>query len=172
MSEILDLVDKSDHIIGSCSRSIIYEHGWHNFRVINAFLKNSEGKLWIPRRAADKKLFPCHLDASVGGHVKSGETYEDALIREANEELNMNIHEYTVHEIGYFTPYTQNLSAFMRVYEIRSNTSPLYNKNDIMDAEWLEPITIIERLNRGDKAKGDLPELIKLLYMQKTVTNR
>lgn len=63
--------------------------GLSNFRVVNAFLVNPEGKLWIPKRTSDKRIFPDCLDVSMGGHVESGESYEQALERELAEELNI-----------------------------------------------------------------------------------
>ena len=102
MDEILDIVNEMDQVIGTCPRSMIYGKGLINFRVINGFLKNSLGQIWIPRRTSHKKLFPNHLDFSIGGHVKSGETYEAAFVRELAEELNMRAHEHVFREIGYF----------------------------------------------------------------------
>ena len=56
--ELLDLVDEQDRIIGSGLRSEIYREGLSNFRVVNAFLINDAGQLWIPRRTANKRIFP------------------------------------------------------------------------------------------------------------------
>jgi len=164
MDELLDLVDQSDNVIGSSLRSIVYEKGLSNFRVINCFLKNSNGELWIPRRTAQKRVFPLCLDVSMGGHVSSGESYEEAFMRELDEELNIKAHEISFNEVGYFTPHEHKVSAFMKVYEIITDVSPLYNPNDFIKAEWLKPAVVIERLSGGDKGKGDLPTLIKLLY--------
>lgn len=165
MDEILDLVDEFDRVIDTCLRSVVYEKGLKNFRVINGFLKNAQGQLWVPRRTAHKKLFPGHLDVSVGGHVQSGESYEDAFMRELSEELNMQAHDHVVREIGYFNPNKQNVSAFMKVYEISTDESPVFNQDDFIEAEWLLPSTIIERIGAGQKAKDDLPRLIKLAYL-------
>ena len=77
--EILDLVDDNDNVIGSKPRSEIYTEGLHNFRVVNAFVINSKGKIWVPRRAADKRLFPLSLDMSMGGHVETGESYRRSI---------------------------------------------------------------------------------------------
>ena len=57
------------------------------------------------------------------------------------------------------------MSAFMKVYEIKTDATPNFNQNDFVDAEWLSPKAIMERLKNGDKAKGDLPKLIALLYI-------
>lgn len=51
-----------------------------NYRVVNVFVINSSGKIWIPRRHSNKAHFPLAFDMSIGGHVESGETYEAALI--------------------------------------------------------------------------------------------
>src|SRR3989344_1277670 len=77
--EYADLVDENDKAIGRMPMAEARRKGVENMRVVNAFLVNSKGELWIPRRAAEKEYWPLWLDMSVGGHVSSGETYEEAL---------------------------------------------------------------------------------------------
>lgn len=45
-----------------------------------------DNKSWIP--------FPNHWDL-IGGHVEEGETPEEALVREYNEELDLDLKEYS-----------------------------------------------------------------------------
>ena len=52
--EILDLVNENDEIIGNMPRSEVYAKNLNNFRVINCFIKNKEGKLWIPEPAGSR----------------------------------------------------------------------------------------------------------------------
>ncbi len=85
--EYLDLVDENDVVIGREKRSVVHKKRLNNFRVINVFIVNDEGKLWIPRRTAEKVNNPLALDMSVGGHVESGSTYEETFARETKEEL-------------------------------------------------------------------------------------
>lgn len=70
--EYLDLVSDDDDFVDKKLRSEVYEEGLRNFRVVNAFLVNSAGKIWTPRRSPSKSIFPLCLDVSVGGHVGSG----------------------------------------------------------------------------------------------------
>lgn len=163
LDEILDLVDDNDNVIGKRSRNEIYKEGLRNFRVINAFLVNAQGQLWIPRRAADKRIFPLCLDMSVGGHVESGETYEQALTRETMEELNIDLNTVPFRLLGKLTPMHHGVSAFMHVYEIKSAEAPLYNKNDFIEYFWLTKDEFFDKI-KNDKAKGDLPYLIKHFY--------
>ena len=87
--ELLYLVDENDNVLGSQLRNSTTYNKKKNFRVVNAFIQNSKGELWIPRRSATKKMFPLALDASVGGHVTFGDSYEETLLKETAEEINM-----------------------------------------------------------------------------------
>jgi len=165
MDEYLDIVNEKDEVIGRELRSVVYAAQRSDFRVINAFLRNSEGKLWIPRRAAHKKIFPLSLDMSVGGHVESGETYDETFRREAAEELNIDIDTLPYRFLGHLTPHQDGLAAFMQVYEIQSDESPQYNPDDFIDYFWMTPKEVIERIEAGEKTKGDLPKLIKKFYV-------
>lgn len=165
MEEYLDLVDKLDNVIGSMSRTQVYEEKLSNFRVINVFLKNRNGELWIPKRTATKRLFPLHLDVSAGGHVSSGESYKTAFIRELAEELNIDALKVNYKEVGYFTPHKHNVSAFMTVYEIYRDEDPNFNKDDFIEGKWMKPEAVVKLLAIGVKAKGDLGKLLRMLYL-------
>lgn len=162
--EILDLVNEQDEVIGQKSRSEVYALGLHNFRVINLFIKNDAGELWIPRRTAHKKLFPLCLDISVAGHVAHSETYDEALRREALEEASIDVRDHRVHLLGKVTPHEHGLSAFEHVYELTSNEVPNYNQDDFCDWMWISPSELIEKLDAGEPAKSDLPKLVRLFY--------
>lgn len=161
--EPLDLVDQEDRVVGVLPRSEVYRRGLTSFRVINAFLVNARGQLWIPRRAPTKRLFPLALDASVGGHVASGEGYLEAFRRELWEELRIDLAQIEYRVLGAMTP-AEGMSAFMQVYEIPWEKEPEYNRDDFVESFWLLPQQAIERLRHGDVAKHDLPRLIRRFY--------
>lgn len=164
MDEFLDIVDQNDKVIGQKLRSEIYSQKLSNFRVVNAFLINEKGQLWIPRRCANKRIFPLCLDASMGGHVSSGETYEEAFKRELMEELNIDSNLVPYKHIGNLNPHQHNTSAFMQVYLIHTNNVPNYNTSDFIEYLWLKPDALLSRLKTGDKSKDDLPKIVKILF--------
>ena len=164
--ELLDLVDEEDRVIGSMLRSEVYARGLHNVRVVNLFIINSEGKLWIPRRTAHKKLYPLCLDMSMGGHVMSGETYDEAFAREVSEELRIDVARVPYRLLGHLTPHQHSVSAFMNVYEIMQNAAPDFNPDDFTEYFWLTPAEVLARIAAGEKAKGDLPKLIGIFYQK------
>ncbi|WP_135228946.1 NUDIX hydrolase [Deinococcus fonticola] len=163
-TEWLDLVNGHDEVVGRVTR----EEAWARrlpVRVINAFLVNSCGELWIPRRTAHKAMFPDCLDMSVGGHVASGEDYLACFKRETREELNLNVDDVPWWEIAYFSPFDTPLSAFMRVYEIRTDEAPDFKRDDFSGACWRSPRQLLHNIAAGDPAKGDLAELIRRCYL-------
>ena len=163
--ERLDLVNERDEVVGQILRTDPALR-WERVRVVNAFLRNSRGELWIPRRSPGKSLFPNALDVSVGGAVQSGETYEEAFRREAREELNLDTDALPWRELAAFSPFQTTLSSFMRVYELRSDTTPRFNPDDITGGEWLTPGQVLKRIAVGEAAKGDLEELVRRCYRE------
>lgn len=162
--EMLDLVNERDEVIGSMGRNEVYAKGLTNFRVINVFLKNNEGKLFIPRRQLTKRLFPGALDVSCGGHVSSGETYLEACTKELGEELNIDPTKVPYRILGTMNPHNDGVSAFMTVYEIETSETPSYNNEDFSEHYWLSPREIMGRIAEGDTTKGDLPKLLQKFY--------
>lgn len=160
--EILDLVNHNDRIIGQVRRSETDDIC--NVRVINVFLRDSQGRLWIPRRTAQKRAFPQCLDMSVGGYVSSGESYDEAFRREVQEEINLDVDNVTWQPLGYLTPYKDGVSAFMWVYEIQTDNSPQYNPDDFSEYFWLHPEEIVAKIEGGEQVKDDLLKVVRILY--------
>ncbi len=164
--ELMDVVDRHDNVVGQKRRSELYAQDSPNCRVINAFLLNERGQIWIPRRTAHKELYPLCLDMSCGGHVRSGESYEEALKREVREELNLDVAQAGWHLLGHLTPYNDNVSMFMKVYEIKGNETPQWNSDDFVESYWLWPWEILARIQAGERAKDDLPLLVEKFYIR------
>lgn len=168
MDEYLDLVNEKDEVIGRKLRSEVYAEGRSNFRVINAFIVNQKGELWIPRRTGGKRFFPLCLDVSVGGHVESGETYDQALRRETSEEINVDLTKVDYRLLGHLTPQNDHVSANTNVYEITLNEAPEYNKHDFIEDNWFTPNKLLELVAAGERVKSDLPILVKIFYGNRT----
>jgi isopentenyldiphosphate isomerase len=162
--EYLDLVDVNDKVVGKKLRSEVYAEKLTNFRVVNAFVINSEGRLWIPRRGPNKRIFPLCLDMSMGGHVESGEEYDTSFKRELAEELRIDADVTPWKVLGNLTS-EDGVSAFMRVYEIQYDAVPDFNTDDFVEYWWMTPEEVLEKIEGGEAAKGDLVKLVKRFYL-------
>ncbi|MER5213452.1 NUDIX domain-containing protein [Streptomyces sp. NPDC002838] len=86
--EILDIVDENDQVIGRSPRGEAYAKGLRH-RCVFIQAVDTEGRLFVHRRTPTKLVFPSLYDMFVGGVVGAGESYDDAALREAEEELGV-----------------------------------------------------------------------------------
>ena len=164
--EILDLVDENDNVIKSMFRSEIYEKNLtSHIRAVWLMIKNKNGQLWIPRRSYKKKLLPGYLDGSVVGHVKSGESYKEALIREGIEEINIDLSNHDLKFLGKLTPLKDNVFCFFELYEITCKVAPKnWCRNEFCEASWKNPQELFDAIKNGEKAKGAFPQILTKFY--------
>lgn len=87
--EWFDLVTPEGKVIGKAPRRRC--HGNPNLLhpVVHLHIFSAIGELWLQKRAETKEIAPGKWDTSVGGHVMSGETSEQALVRELREEVGL-----------------------------------------------------------------------------------
>ncbi|WP_399137346.1 NUDIX hydrolase [Streptomyces sp. NBUA17] len=87
--EILDVVDENDRVVGRARRGDVYARGLRH-RCVFVRARDPEGRVFVHRRTATKLVFPDLYDMFVGGVVGTGESYDDAALREAEEELGVS----------------------------------------------------------------------------------
>ncbi len=83
-------------------------------------LVDSAGAIYIQHRARTKRLWPDRKTISASGHVDPGETFEQAAVREVQEELGIELSEKGLRPVGSF----RGLPHCGPVYEIHSDRSP------------------------------------------------
>ena len=88
-SEIFDIVDENDNVIGQALRSECHGDPSLVHRVAHVMVFNSAGQLLLQKRADNKDIQPGKWDTSVGGHLDPGEDYKQAAVREMQEELGI-----------------------------------------------------------------------------------
>lgn len=167
--ELLDLVNEKDEIIGTIWRNESHrlkEENLGYIRAVDMFIQNDKGEIWIPKRTAHKRIAPNGLDYSVGGHVTSGETYDEAMVKEISEELNLTLSASQLELLGKIGP---NEDLYIRqIYRYRTNDTPNYNPDDFVSAEWMSVDALIALLQSGVAAKHSILPTIQYYYEQLT----
>lgn len=85
---MLNIVDENDNIIGEESREKIHKDGLLH-REVHVWIHNGQGELLFQKRSKTKDTCPGTLDASVGGHVEIGDSYEKTALKELEEETGL-----------------------------------------------------------------------------------
>lgn len=81
------IVDENDRVIDYKERELLEQNDI--YRVSALLIVNSQGQVLLARRALSKKQHPGLWGPSVAGTVDEGETYDDNIIKEADEELGL-----------------------------------------------------------------------------------
>lgn len=89
--EWFEIVDENDAVIGRAPRRDCHGDPALVHRTAHVVVSASDGRLLLQKRAETKDVQPGKWDTAVGGHLDIGETYEQAAVREAAEELGLTI---------------------------------------------------------------------------------
>ncbi len=89
--ELLEVVNERGEVIGTASRQQIHGNNRLLHRVVHLLVFDTRGRLLLQKRSERKDVAPGRWDTSVGGHVGLGEDIEEALRREAEEELGIHL---------------------------------------------------------------------------------
>ncbi|MGP3940633.1 NUDIX domain-containing protein [Streptomyces sp. 6N106] len=116
-NELLDIVDERDRVVGQARRGDAMAHRLRH-RCVFILARDAQGRVFVHRRTAGKLVFPSLYDMFVGGVVGAGEGYDEAALREAEEELGVRGLPAPV-PLFSFLYETPEHTWWSRVYEVR-----------------------------------------------------
>ena len=88
-NEMLPIVDNCGNVLGKMTREKAHNGSKILHPVVHLHVFNSQGELFLQKRPVWKDIQPSKWDTACGGHIDYGESIEQALRREVQEELNI-----------------------------------------------------------------------------------
>lgn len=128
MDEMVDIVDAKNNVQHTVSKKEAHEKGLLHPCVV-AMIRNSNAEWLLVKQAADRQDAGQYV-APVGGHVRSGEPHDDALKREAAEEVGFDCaFEFRYLGSVVFDRYAigRHENHLFLMYEIHSDIEPRLN---------------------------------------------
>ncbi len=89
--ELFDLVNEHDQVIGKATRGECHTNKALIHRAVILIVHNNKGQVFLQQRSATKDMFPLLWTFSATGHVTCSDNYIDTAVREAKEELGIDI---------------------------------------------------------------------------------
>lgn len=153
MEEYFDVLNEKGEYTGIIeTREKCHKEGlWHKAVVV--FIINSKGQVLLQKRSANKKMWPNMWDITAGGHVLTGEFGFEAIIREAKEELGINLSKDDMTFIG--SSISTNIKGdiinkhFNEYYIANKDideTKLKLQEEEVSDVKWIEKDEIIKRI--------------------------
>jgi 8-oxo-dGTP pyrophosphatase MutT (NUDIX family) len=129
--ELVDIIDPNNTVIGKTSKEESHQKGLLH-RCVVAELIDSQGNWILVKQASDRQDAGQYV-SPVGGHVQSGETLEEALKREAMEEIGIKDFNYKFIGKAIFNREVldRKENHYFFLYEIYSNQNPVLNHESI-----------------------------------------
>ncbi len=88
--EWFDIYSPDGVRIGRAPRSHCHGNPALLHHSVQVFVRDSRGRILLQKRSADKDIQPGRWDTSAGGHLRCGEDYRSAALRELSEELGLS----------------------------------------------------------------------------------
>jgi isopentenyldiphosphate isomerase len=134
--ELLQLVDRRGRPAGSAPRRLCHGDPSLIQAVVHLHLFDAQGRLYLQKRSALKDTYPGCWDTSVGGHLAPGESPEQALAREAREELSLVVSAAQL--LGRYLLRDAYESEYVFAFQARSDSEPRPNREEIEEGRFFE----------------------------------
>lgn len=164
MEELLDILDENGNLTGeSQPRSIVHTTGlWHRTVHIYFYRKVNNGiELLVHHRSAYKDLNPNKWDTRFGGHLKSGDTIEQAIKNELKEEVGIEadpskLTEGLSHKREKF-PNSEFTNVYF--YEFDGHTNSLtFNDGEVQAVKWMSVKDVLTSITDNPEKWSSKPE--------------
>ena len=161
--EYLDLYDENRNFTGKkILRGSEKPKKGNYINIVIIFIKNDEDEFLIQNTSKEKNS----ICATTGAHVKSGQTFNEAIIEEVKEELGLDISKENIKLIC-----TEKFDfAFQDAYYLERNIDIdeiKLQKEEVEYVKWLSVDEIKDLINKGEFRKGNIVAFEKVLEKEK-----
>ena len=159
----IPIVDEQDTVIGRKDRAEI-DYDNDIFRTASLWITNSNGDVLLAQRKFDKKVDPGKWAEAVGGMVEGDDSYEETVIREAEEELGLRGIELTKGSKQYITT---PCSYFVQWYTVtidKGIADFIVQQEEVEQIAWISRVQLKQELRDNPKKYIEaMPAIVELL---------
>ncbi|MBI4146160.1 NUDIX domain-containing protein [Candidatus Woesearchaeota archaeon] len=163
-SEVLDVVDANDNVVGQTDMSELYEKKLLH-RIVHVFVIHPmTGEVYFQKRSDSKSYLPGFYCTSAGGHVRSGESYERAAMRELKEELGLEVPVKKVHRTNFVI---NGHDRFIELFIAFADSGIDFKDGEVASGQFFSMDDAMELVNSGEKIHPQLDLCFRWLYANK-----
>lgn len=144
--EWFDIVDQEGRVTGRAPRTVCHSGPGLLHPVVHLHVVDSKDRIFLQKRPLTKKIQPGKWDTAVGGHMSSGETIEQGLKREAQEELGLASFEAQM--VAKYVWETDIESELVFMFVCRYDKAIHVNKDEVDDGKFWKIKKLKESLGK------------------------
>lgn len=162
--ELVDILDEQGNVLYPTLKTNAHKLGLLHKTVISQVI-NKQGQ-WLLVKQASNRQDPGQFVSPIGGHVKAGESCDQALVREGAEEVGIEVKKFQF--IGEFiynrTVIGRKENHMFVVYEVYCDQTIILNEEST-EYVWLSPLEMQEQFHLNPNYFGaSFHALIDHLY--------
>ena len=147
--EFFDVVNDRDEVIGQETRREVHRRGLKH-RAVHVLVFNAKGHVFLQKRSNKKDMFPGAWDSSASGHLAPSETYDEAVVREAFEEIGLKLTE-TPQRLFKLNACKETGQEFVWVYRCTSEGPFKLDPAEVEHANWFKTDDVTRWINARPK---------------------
>ncbi len=157
--EELDVVDDDDRVVFRAPRERVHRE-YHIHRSVMFFVFDEDGRIFVNQRAATRETYPLVWSVAFGGHVRSGEQYDDAVRREIREEVGLAAAPLL---IGPYRKRTPDERENSKVYGLVADAPLALDPRELEQGEFMPLSQAVELRGRQDFLP-ETDDLLRILF--------
>jgi len=146
--EVVPVVDERGAITGKALRSELHYNPKKRLLhpVVHLHVFNRRGELYLQKRPDFKLIQPGKWDTAVGGHISWGESLEESLQRETDEEIGLK--EFKPVFVGQYIWETDAEKELVYMFVTITDAQPVFNPDEVAEGKFWSVKTIEHNLNK------------------------
>lgn len=156
-TELLDIVDHDDSVIGTATRGEIHQQGLMH-RSVHIIVLDGAGRVLLQKRSMQKDQCAGMWDTACAGHVESGQSYAETAPRELQEELGID-DDGALQMLFKMHPTKDNGQEFALVYSLVHKGPFVPAADEIDELRWYAYKEVDDWLDRISAAGSDQQDL-------------
>jgi isopentenyl-diphosphate delta-isomerase type 1 len=163
--EFFDIVDEENRPIGiKKSRSEVHNSKAYWHRATHIWILNREGSILCQQRSLTKDVYPGKWQSFFGGHLKSGQSYDENCSSELEEELGITVNKNDLRSL--YVLKNEPSKHFGQVYVMAWNgriEDLRFNDKEVEKVKWFTSSELKVSIASGEFCNRFDPEVEKIL---------
>ena len=147
-TEMFDVVDANNAVIGQKPRGEVHAEGLRH-RAVHVLVFDKHGHVYLQKRSHLKDVHPQAWDSSAAGHLDVGESYAACAVREAKEELGIEVPH--TEKIGEIPACEATGMEFVELHRAVHDGPMKFAPDEIACGQWFKPETVTEWIEARPK---------------------